>query len=777
MPGLDFIRDLAVVMGVAGAVGWICQRLGLSLVVGYLAAGAIIGPFTPPFQLVSDLERVQVLAQVGLVFLIFSIGLDLSFARLRRLGLSIVLATTIGAVLVFNGCRLFGTVAGWSGTQSLFLAGMLMVSSSAIISKVLQELNIAHRRDGQLALGITVMEDTVAVVMLTVLSTLIQFGGRQSPPLAEIVGGLTAFMVVLLLSALFFIPRLLLRLAQTGRAEVRTIIVIALLFFLAWLAQRAGYSMALGAFLLGVVVASTPQRPEIERVFEGLRDMFGAVFFVAMGMLVDFRLLAPAWPLVLGVTAFALVCRSLAASVGLVLAGNETRESIRAGLSVTPLGEFSFIVAQMGVAAGVLPPQFFPVAVGSSLLTSLAAPVLMRRSGAISAWVDHRLPLMVREWIAFYHSWQQQLVTRRQRSFLWKLTGRRLVQAGVGILLISGLILFARPLFAWIRTELGDDWPVAHGTAVMFWSMFGIVVLAPLVAIWRNVEALGLIVAEWVTRDSRRAATLRPLVERALRMVAASLLAIWLLSLMPFGKSVLSGFLGVLAVMLVAAALLWRRLIYWQSKLEVELQTQLQAAVGGAGRRDLKQLLEEQQDVWQLQAEEYVLPEFSASAGRSLGELALRSRLGCSVASIDRHGLTILNPSADAVLYPSDKLMLLGNAAQIDLAMAELGAPRARTDGQELEELSLETLRVPNESPLSGRTLRDLDLFRKAGVQVAGIQRGSKRIITPGGHERLASGDLLLILGTPKQIRELEIWLSAGKLPAATPEKGAPPAG
>jgi monovalent cation:H+ antiporter-2, CPA2 family len=759
MMGIDFIRDLAVVMGVAGAVGWACQRVGLSLVVGYLAAGAIIGPSTPPFQLVTDLERVQMLSQVGLVFLIFAIGLNLGLQRLRRLGMPMLLATTVGAVIVFNGCRLFGLAAGWTETQSLFFAGMLMVSSSAIISKILQELNSAHRREGQLALGITVMEDIVAVVMLTLLSSLVRFGGIEPPPLAQTVGTLSAFIGLLALTAFFFVPRLLLGLTQAGRPEVRTIILIALLLFLAWLAQRAGYSMALGAFLLGVVVASTPQKAEIERVFEGLRDMFGAVFFVAMGMLVDFQLLTSAWPMVLAVTAFTIVWRPLATSIGLVLAGNETRESLRASLALTPLGEFSFIIAQFGVVAGAIPPSFYPIAVGTSLLTSLVAPSLMRRSNPISHWIDERLPLPLREWIAFYHSWLEQMARKRQRSFLWKLTSGRLTQTGAQILFVSGLVLFVRPLYRWVQATLGNDWLFENGTVIVFWTLFGVVVLAPLVAIWRNVGSLSMILAEWMTKDMRRKSTLQPLIERSLQTAAAVVLGVWLLAVMPFGVSVLWAFLVVLGFLLLVAVLLWRRLVYWQSRLEIEMSVQMQHALGTKEAQDLQQLLREHQSSWQLHAEEYVLPEFSALAGRRIGELALRKRFGCSIASIDRHGIVIANPSADVVLYPQDRLLLLGSTEQIDKAMIELGVVRTQPD-QEIEEFSLETITVAEHSPRAGKTLAELDPFRHAGVQVAGIQRGPRQILTPSGSDKLETGDELLVLGTTQQIQDFAEWLN-----------------
>ena len=268
--GLLLIRDLAVVLVIAGASAWLCQRLGLSAIVGYLVAGAIIGPNTPPFALVSDADRVQTLAQLGLVFLVFSIGLNLSLSRLKRLGLSVIVATLIGAVVVLNGGRLFGWALGWTVTASLFLAAMLMVSSSAIISKVLEELNLTHERAGQLALGVTVLEDVVAIMMLTLLTSLAQFGGAQPPPLAPTLGALAAFIVFIALMSLLIMPKLLARLSRSALPETRTLIVGGLLLSLAWLAVRMGYSLALGAFVFGAIIGSTRYKDDIERVFRGV---------------------------------------------------------------------------------------------------------------------------------------------------------------------------------------------------------------------------------------------------------------------------------------------------------------------------------------------------------------------------------------------------------------------------------------------------------------------------------------------------------------------------
>jgi monovalent cation:H+ antiporter-2, CPA2 family len=766
--GILLIRDLAVVLVIAGAAAWLCQRLGLSAIVGYLVAGAIIGPNTPPFALVADSDRVQTLAQLGLVFLIFSIGLNLSLSRLKRLGLSVIVATLVGAVVVLNGGRLFGWALGWSVTASLFLAAMLMVSSSAIISKVLDELNLTHERAGQLALGVTVLEDVVAIAMLTLLTSLVQFGGAQPPPLVPTLGALAAFIVFIALLSLLIMPRLLARLSRSALPEIRTLIVGGLLLSLAWLAVQVGYSLALGAFVFGAIIGSTRYKDDIERVFRGLDQTFGAVFFVAVGMLVDFRVLLEAWPLVLGVTALALLLRPVACALGFIAVGNSSRESIQAGLSLTPLGEFSFIIAQLGVESGVLPKSAYPVAVGASLLTSLAAPLLTRRAESLSHRAVNLTPSLVGKWIAFYHDWLGRLRQRQTANVLWQLTSKRFLQVGIHMLLVSALLLFATPIYLKIKAAVGQDWLFPRGLPLLFWSGFGLLLLGPLIAIWRNVSALAMILAEAATAGARRQQRLRPLLETALRVVALVALVAWLLALLPTGWSLL-GAAGVVWLLLVlVATIFWRRLVRLHSRLEIEMLEQFKRASHSTVTSAWSDALPQQTADWNLDIDEVTLPSDSVHAGKTLGQLAVRKHFGCSIVGIDRQGYGIVNPRADTVLYPQDKLLLLGSAEQLARAARELGASASADTITDFDELTMETLTVQPDSQLTGKPLLELDLIRKTGVQIGGIRRGAERILSPSGRDQLHTGDDLLVLGTHAQIKEFAALLSPP--PAETPE-------
>ncbi|HKB90034.1 MAG TPA: cation:proton antiporter, partial [Opitutaceae bacterium] len=388
MAGIDFIQDLAVVLVLAGLVGWLCHRIRLSVVVGYLLAGMLVGPHTP-VRFVTDENRIQTLAQFGLVFLMFSIGLRLSLRKLRRLGPSLVFATAIGSLIMFYFARLAGAAMGWGGTESLFLAGMVMVSSSAVVTKVLQETDAMHEKAGQLAMGVSVLEDVVGVIMLTMLGWLTQLDGGGSGSTLWLLG---AFVAVAGVGALLLVPWFLRRLSISAGEELQTLLTAGLLLGMAILAQKAGYSLALGAYLLGAVVAETPHRSQVERTFEGMRDVFSAVFFVAVGMLIDLHELVGAWPYILGISVLTIVGRAFASATGMVAIGTHGREALQVGLSVTPIGEFSFIIAQLGVTAGVIPARFYPIAVGVSLITTLVAPILVRRTDSLSEALAERRP-------------------------------------------------------------------------------------------------------------------------------------------------------------------------------------------------------------------------------------------------------------------------------------------------------------------------------------------------------------------------------------------------
>ncbi|HWA87521.1 MAG TPA: cation:proton antiporter [Opitutus sp.] len=759
MHGFYLIQDLALILVVAGVVGWVCQRIGLSVVVGFLVAGIVVGPYSPPFAMVADTGRIEALAELGLVFLMFSIGMRLSVRKMRRLGFSLLVAASAGAVIVYYLTRLLGAALGWSNTETLFLAGMLMVSSSAIIGKILQETGATHERSGQLAMGVAVLEDVVAVVMLTILNSLVQFGGVGGSH-AQAVGGmvamLAAFVVLVAVGGLLLVPWLLRRMSISADEELQTLGIAALLFGLAFVAQRAGYSLALGAFLLGTIVAETAHRSQVERTFEGMKDVFSAVFFVAIGMQIDPRALLENAGLIAGVAAFTLVARPIACATALTLIGKAPRDAIRTGMSVTPIGEFSFIIAQLGVGAAVVPPRFYPLAVGVSLLTTLAAPWLMRGSARFAEFAVTRQPRWLAAWLDYYRGRLERILARQQRNRLWQLSRRRIFQIGVEIVLVSGVLVFSGEIFDTVKDWLGRDWLFPRGTEVVFYAVLCLLLLAPLVAIWRNLSALALLYAQVATAGMARAARLAPAIEAALKAVAGVALFVWLALLLPTEGTARWLLLASALVAVLAIALLRHKLIYWHSQLEVELQTVMHAGehkMTGTTAPWLRPHAE-----WDLHILDCVLPDLADAQGQTIATLDLRARFGCSVVGIERQGFMIPVPPPGEMLYPRDRVLLMGTTDQVREGrkfLTTVSGAVAAADSI-FEEVQMEALRVATGSRAAGQTLGELAPAQTFGVQIAGVNRGGVKILNPTAGERLEAGDEVLALGAPAQIRDFK---------------------
>ena len=755
--GFQFVQDLAVILIVAGVVGWVCQRIGLSVVVGFLAAGMVVGPYTPPATLVSNVDRIETLAQLGLVFLMFAIGLRLSLRKLRRLGLGLLAATFVGAILMYYLSRLLGVAAGWTSTQCLFLAGMLMVSSSAIIGKILHETGTNHERSGQLAMGVSVLEDIVAVVMLTLLNSIVNIGKSSGPGVPTTLLYLGAFVVLAGIAGLLLVPWLLRRMSIAAEEELQTLGIAGLLFGFAVIAQLADYSLALGAFLLGTIVAETMHRHQVERTFEGMRDVFSAVFFVAIGLQIDVRQLWANGGLILGLAAFTIVARPLAVGTGLVLIGTPLKDALRTGLTATPIGEFSFIIAQMGVAAAVVPAKFYPLAVGISLLTTLAAPLLTRRSEKIADALLARQPRWLDDWLRAYHAWLDELKRRRARNLLWQLSRKRIGQVSVGVLFVTGLVVFSVPLFDALEKWLGENWLFPHAPEVIFLTLLVLVTLAPLVAIWRNISAMSLLFSEVATKGRPDARRLRPVVETVLKVLAAAAMFVWLAAIAP-AEGRAKWILVVSAlVALVALVVLRRKLIYWHSEMEVEILNAIET--DHKMTSTTAPWLTPHGD-WNLHMVDCTLPDLADCQGKQIAELDLRARFGCSVVGIERQGFMIPLPTPDAVLYPRDKVLLMGTAQQVKAGQKYLSAVSGIAAAESVfEEVRMEAIVIPAWSRAAGRTLGELSPAQKHGVQIAGVHRGGLRILNPNAHETLRAGDEILVLATPVQIGEFKGWI------------------
>ena len=371
MHTVTFLQDLAVVMIVAGVVTVIFHRIRQPVVLGYILAGAIIGPHTPPVPLIHDEATITTLAELGVVLLMFSLGLEFNLRKLRQVGGGALMAALLEIVLMVWVGYEIGRWFGWSTMDNIFLGAILSISSTTIIVKALAELGKAKEPFAQLIFGILIIEDILAIGMIASLSGIAMTGAVGLGEIATTIGKLAVFLVAALVVGLIAVPRLIGYVARFKSNEMLLVSVLGLCFGVSLLAVKLGYSSALGAFVIGAVVAEAREIHRIENLIEPVRDMFSAIFFVAIGLLIDPGMLARYWFPILILSAAVVAGKVLTCSFGAFVAGNDSRTSLRAGMGLAQIGEFSFIIASLGLTLKVTSDFLYPIAVAVSTITTL----------------------------------------------------------------------------------------------------------------------------------------------------------------------------------------------------------------------------------------------------------------------------------------------------------------------------------------------------------------------------------------------------------------------
>jgi CPA2 family monovalent cation:H+ antiporter-2 len=391
-------------------------------------------------------------------------------------------------------------------------------------------------------------------------------------------------------------------------------------------------------------------------------------------------------------------------------------------------------------------------------MTSLVAPLLMRRSEKIAGKVLALRPGWLVSALDGYHDWLERMRERRSGNVLWKLSRKRIIQIVVELLFVSGLLVFAEPMEQTVTEWLGRDWLFENGPAYLFWLGLVAVSTMPLFAAWRNIGALAMIVADFSTHGHPRAAHLRPLIANGARLIALVTLVVWVASFAPSGAVARWILLASLLIAATSLLLLRRRLVYWHSELEVELQGLLDENTTGRLTATSVPWLG-RHDEWRLNVTECVIPDLAACSGLTLAQLNLRSRHGCTVVGIERQGCMIAQPGPECALYPRDRVLMLGSPEQTAAAKAGLCVVSVATEGSEFDAVGLELVSVPAGSRAAGRTLAELAPSAGHGVQITGIRRGAIRLLGPGGEERVGAGDELLTFGTPVKLRAFKAWV------------------
>jgi CPA2 family monovalent cation:H+ antiporter-2 len=677
---LGHLTDLVLIVGIAALLATVFQRLGLPIVLGYLLAGLLVGP-AAPLGLSVSLDLARPLSEIGVILIMFSLGLEFSLRRLVRIapsgGVIAIIECSLVAWLGYFCSRLLGLTA----TESIFAGAICAISSTTIIAKTFAEQRI-HGRLGEIVFGVLVAEDLIAILLLAVLTaTSTNAGDVPIAVLGRASGRLLLVLVAMLTVGMLIVPRLIRFVARSGRSETLVMSCLAVACTLAYLAYRAGYPVALGAFLAGALVAESGEGRVAERLIRPIRDIFAGVFFVAVGMLIDLSAIGQHLPAVLALTAVVVVGKLVGVTLGAFVAGNGVRLAIQSGMSLGQIGEFSFILAGVGTAAGVLRSFLFPVAIAVSALSTLLTPFMIRMSARFAATVDRRLPHAVQTWATLYGAWVQALGEARHRPSEWsrirRLAGFLFLDVAIIVCIVIAASLGQKRIFL-AGTPLQS--PILVRALV---TAVAIVVALPF--FWgalRVARRLGLLLAEGAFPKAGTGVDLADAPRRALR--ATLELAILFATgapLVALTQPFLPTKFPFAAALVVGVALLalpfWRSATNLEGHVRAGAQAVLETLVAQSrshqpGRlHDLRTMMPGLGE-----PTAFTITAGAAAIGRSLKEINLRGLTGATVLAIERGGGDVAIPSGDEIIHEHDVLVLTGTQEAVRAACELLGQVR-----------------------------------------------------------------------------------------------------
>ena len=666
MESLAFLQDLAVVMMVAGIVTLLFMRLKQPVVLGYLLAGFIIGPYTPPFPLIHDETSIRTMASLGIIFLMFSMGLEFNLRKLRSVGIpALIVAVVEIGCMIWAGYTV-GSFFGWSQGDRLLLGIMLALTSTMIVVKGLRDRGELSEKHGFLITGVSLFDDIFVIFVMVLLPGFARTGSLPTGELVLTLFGLFIFLIAAVVVGLLVVPRLLHFVAKFRSDEMLLILVLGLCFGVSLLAVKLKYSAALGAFLMGAIVAESRESNKVITLTAPLRDMFCAVFFVAIGMMIQPEHLTQYAVPVLIVTSVYLVAKIGACAIGSFLAGYEPKVAMRVGTGMAQIGEFAFILATLGRDLGISGEQLYPIIVASASLNAIVRPYLVENADRLTALGGRMMPHPFRSVMAMYTDWVSRLRISGARSGSFRHVRVVAIQLVLNLALVAGIFIAA----AFLAQNLPERFVVVPdqigGAKTICWALAIFASMPLIIASARKGQALAMMLAELAVTDAAagtRAVHIRTIIAQVMYLAGLVGLVFYIAML---SSAVLPPWpvLAVLLLFLVATvSLLGHMFNRWYSRAKfalVEVWNQ-PPDPPAEERRPMPPLLRD------AELDTFTVPA-GPTAGKFIRELQLRTRTGASIVAVERAGRNMVNPSPDEDLQAGDTVLLLGDTSQIAMA-------------------------------------------------------------------------------------------------------------
>ncbi|WP_291584582.1 cation:proton antiporter [Bacteroides sp.] len=738
------IADLALILLCAGTMTLLFKKLKQPLVLGYVVAGFLASPHMPYTPSVMDTANIKTWADIGVIFLLFALGLEFSFKKIVKVGgTAVIAACTIIFCMILLGAGV-GMSFGWQRMDCIFLGGMIAMSSTTIIYKAFDDLGLRKKQFTGLVLSILILEDILAIVLMVMLSTMAVSNNFEGTEMLESIGKLLFFLILWFVVGIYLIPEFLKRCRKLMSEETLLIVSLALCFGMVVIAANTGFSAAFGAFIMGSILAETIEAESIDRLVKPVKDLFGAIFFVSVGMMVDPAMIGEYALPILVITVAVILGQALFGTFGVVLAGQPLKTAMQCGFSLTQIGEFAFIIASLGVALHVTSDFLYPIVVAVSVITTFLTPYMIRLAEPASNFVDRHLPESWRNFLTRYSSGSQTLNHENLwRKLLFAMARIVVVYSIVSISVIALSFRFVVPFF---RENLPVFWGSLLGAA------FTILCISPFL---RAIMVKKNHSVEFITLWDARRANRAPLVSTiVLRMVVAVLFVMFIIArLFKSSIGLIIGVAILLVVLMVLSRQLKKRSILIERKFFQNLRSRdVRAEYMGEKKPEYAGRLLSRD----LHLADFEIPGESLWAGKTLLELNLGKKYGVHVVSILRGKRRINIPGGSIRLFPMDKIQVIGTDEQLNVFGEEMSrGSYVDSDVFEKSEMTLKQFMVDSDCAFLGKTLRESGIRDKHHCLIVGVERGEEMLMTPDVNAPFEEGDVLWVVGEKEDVYQL----------------------
>ena len=742
------IEDLALILMVAGIVTLIFKRLKQPLVLGYIVAGFLVGPHMTYTASVADTDSVQLWADIGVMFLLFSLGLDFSFKKILKMGASPIISTI---TIIFSMSMLgviIGHFFGWTKMDCIFLGGMLAMSSTTIIYKAFDDLGLRQQQFAGLVMSVLILEDILAIVMMVMLSAIASGSNPDGGQMLGSIKKIGFFLVVWLVVGIFAIPQLLRSVRKLINTEVLLIVSLGLCCAMAVISTRVGFSSAFGAFIMGSILAETIEADKIIKLVEPIKNLFGAIFFVSVGMLVDPHILMEyAFPIIILVLTI-LIGQSVLGTFGFMLGGESLKSAMRCGFSMAQIGEFSFIIASLGLSLGVISDYLYPVVVAVSVITTFLTPYMIKLAIPVYGKLEHHLPskiIKLLNHLSMSHP-------NTQESSLWKklltqMTVNTLVYSILALATIAVMLTFALPFFNRLLPGENLQW-YANGITGILTVIFISPFLRAMVMKKNRSEEFKTL---WAESNRNRLPLISTIIARVMIAVA---FIFYICNYLSHFTNALMITIGIIVVaIMVLSRSVKNRSIKMERLFIMNLHSRdIKAQVSGK-RHPLYEGKLLDRDI---HISDFTVPMDSSWMGMTLKQLNLGKKYGIHVSSILRANQRLNIPDGDYIIFPGDTLQVIGSDEQLQ-NFANAMETETLAEDYELEkrEMKLRQLIISKNSPFIGKTLSESGIRSLYSCMVVGIEEGLENLTPPSPSYIFREGDIIWVVGEEEALQEL----------------------